>query len=143
MTRSNPWNCYRQVATQTASPGQVVLMLLDGTINFLERALQGFHLEDPAEHNATISNNILRAQAVIDELDRSLNLAEGGEFSANMRRLYHYMDRRLMESNLRKEQAGIQEVVQRLSVIRDAWRDMLQNSGQAAPSVSAPILQSA
>lgn len=137
MRPNDPWNRYRQIATQTAPPGQLVLMLFDGAIKFLERALQGFDLEDPAECNEAINNNIMRAQAIIEELDRSLNLAEGGEFSANMRRLYTYLDRRLMESNLRKEQGGLREVVDRLSVIRDAWRQMLQEVGQIAPT--APL----
>ena len=134
MRSENPWNRYRQVATQTAPPGQIVLMLFDGDINFLERALHGFDLEDPSECNQAIHNNITKAQAIIEELDRSLNIAEGGEFSANMRRLYQYMDRRLTESNLHKEQGGVREVVERLSVIRDAWRQMLQEVGQAAPA---------
>jgi flagellar secretion chaperone FliS len=124
--KRNPWACYRQVATQTASPGQLVLMLYDGTIGFLERALHGFSLEDPAELNQTVGNNVLRAQAILEELDRALDLSAGGEFAARMRGLYHYLDRRLMESNLRKEADGIREVVTRLSVIRDAWNEMLQ-----------------
>jgi len=107
-------------------------MLYDGAVGFLERALHGFSLEDPAELNQAVGNNVLRAQAILDELDRSLDLAAGGEFAVRMRGLYHYLDRRLMESNLRKESDGIREVVARLSVIRDAWNEMLQqqNSSQ-------------
>lgn len=125
MQPKNPCARYRQVATQTATPGQLVLMLYEGAIGFLERASHGFSLDDPAESNQTVSNNILRAQAVLEELDRSLNMSAGGEFAVNMRRLYLYLDRRLMESNLHKRPDGIVEVIQRLSVLRDAWREML------------------
>lgn len=142
MRRNDPWSCYRQVATTTASPGQLVLMLFDGAINFLERALRGFSLDDPAESNQAIGNNILRAQAILDELDRSLDMSGGGEFSENMRRLYIYLDRRLTESNLQKEPAGIQEVVQRLSVLREAWNQMLQQQGASIPQ-SSPALAGA
>ena len=55
----NPWQSYRQVATQTATPGQLVLMLFDGAIRFLDRALAGFDLDDPAECNSTVSNNVI------------------------------------------------------------------------------------
>mgnify|MGYP001583552604 CR=1 FL=1 len=116
---------YRQIATQTASPGQLVLMLYDGAILFLERALLGFASEDPVEFNQTINNNVQRAQEIINELDRSLNMSQGGEFSSNMRRLYDYFDRRLQQSNLGKEESGIKEVVARLTVLRDAWAEML------------------
>jgi flagellar protein FliS len=127
----NPWQSYQQVATRTASPGQLVLMLYEGAIRFLERAQTGFTLEDPVESNTTVSNNILRAQEIIRELDFSLNLDAGGELAVKLRGLYDYFDRRLMESNLRKESAGLQEVTHRLAVLRDAWAEMLQSQGAA------------
>ena len=74
MNPKNPWQSYRQVATRTASPGQLVLMLYEGAIRFLERAQAGFQLEDPVEFNTTINDNILRAQDIIRELDFSLNV---------------------------------------------------------------------
>ena len=134
MVPSNPWNSYRKVATQTASPGQLVLMLYEGAIRFLERALGGFEIEDPAQANETISNNLLRTQEIIFELNVSLNMQDGGTLAVTLRSLYHYMDRRLMESNVKKEQAGIKEVVSRLCVLRDAWSQMLQGQGVAAPA---------
>lgn len=129
MVPSNPWNSYRKVATQTASPGQLVLMLYEGAIRFLERALSGFEIDDPAKANETISNNLLRTQEILFELNVSLNMQDGGTLAATLRSLYHYMDRRLMESNMRKESEGIREVISRLCVIRDAWSQMLQGQG--------------
>ena len=111
---------------QTASPGQLVLMLYEGAIRFLEQALQGFAKEDLAESNEAIHNNLLRAQQIIHELNVSLNMKEGGEFADCMRSLYQYMDRRLMEANLNKSKVGIEEVIRRLGTLRDAWSAMLQ-----------------
>ena len=125
MSFSNPWKSYHKVATQTASPGQLVLMLYDGAIRFLDRSLAGFALDDPAEFNSSISNNILRAQAIINELNSSLDMEKGGDISVNLRQLYTYFDRRMTESNIRKEQEGIREVIERLTVLRDAWSTML------------------
>jgi flagellar protein FliS len=104
-------------------------MLYDGAIGFLERGLHGFSLEDPAEHNATVGNNILKAQAILAELNQSLDMSAGGEFAANLRGLYDYLDRRLLESNLRKEPEGIREVIRHLGIIRAAWREMLAQQG--------------
>jgi flagellar protein FliS len=130
--RNNPWQSYRQVVTQTASPGQLVLMMYDGAIRFLERALVGFANEDPAEFNQVINNNVLRAQEIINELNGSLNMRDGGDFAANMRRLYNYMDWRLQQSNNLKQEAGIREAIGRLTVLRDAWSQMLQQQAQAS-----------
>lgn len=124
--RNTPWQSYRQVAARTAPPGQLVLMLFEGAIRFLEQAKLGFANDDPLEFNLTISNNVIRAQDIINELNLSLNMQEGGAFAANQRRLYHYLDWRLQESNQHKTQAGIDESIGHLTVLRDAWAEMLR-----------------
>lgn len=133
--RVNPWQSYRQVATQTASPGQLVLMLYEGAIRFLEQSLEGFTEADPLQFNLTINNNIIKAQAIINELSVSLNMELGGEFSLRLRALYDYLDRRLQESNLTKTQSGIVEVRKHLCSLRDAWAEMLQNGPYRDPAV--------
>jgi len=114
-------------------------MLFDGAILFLERALVGFSSDDPLEHNMTVNNNILRAQAIVNELNLSLDMPRGGEFSRNMRRLYDYMDRRLHESNRQKDPGGIKEVISRLTVLRDAWAQMLQNEASNQIVTGEPL----
>jgi flagellar protein FliS len=125
----SPWNSYRQVATQTATPGQLVLMLFEGAIRFLDRAESGFALDDPAEANQTIHNNIQRTQDILHELNMALDIQGGGELAQTLRGLYEYMDRRLMECNLRKASDGLEECRRHLSTLRDAWAQMLQSPG--------------
>ena len=138
------WKSYKQVATKTAAPGQLVLMLFDGSIRFLERALTGFVLDDPAEYNSTINNNILRAQEIVYELNASLNLEQGGELAVTLRALYHYIHGRLTQSNLRKERSGIDEAIARLTVLREAWAAMLSGTGaEVAKADSLPVLAAA
>ena len=86
-SQTRAWQSYRQVATQTASPGQLVVLLYNGLIRFLEQARAGFVLEDPKEFNETINNNLQRAQAILNELNQALNMVEGGEFAQRMRSL--------------------------------------------------------
>jgi flagellar protein FliS len=126
---TNPWQSYRQVATKTATPGQLVLMLFDGALRFLDRAMVGFDLDDPLDSNLAINNNILKAQEIIRELNMSLNLDKGGEFAVTMRRLYNYYDLQLSQSNLRKDAEGVKLVIRLLTVIRDAWAEMLAGGG--------------
>ena len=129
---TNPWQSYQQVATKTAPPGQLVLMLYQGAAKFLERALTGFEMDDPAEANETINNNIIRAQEIIFELNVTLNMNEGGELAKALRSLYEYMDRRLMEANLKKEAEPLRDVLERVVVLRDAWAQMLNSQGANA-----------
>jgi len=128
MYRPDAGQSYLRVATQTVSPGQLVLMLYDGALRFLERARLGFASDDPLEFNQTIHNNLVRAQEIISELNMALNIEAGGEFASTMRRLYDYLDRRLIESNRAKKEDGIIEVIGRLTVLRDAWAEMLRKN---------------
>jgi len=129
MRAANPWKSYRETATLTAPPGQIVLMLFEGAIRSLERALPGFTNTDPAEANMIIHNNLQRAQDIVRELNGALNMEQGGEFATNMRRLYDYLERRIWESNVKKNSSGIGEAIRHLSVLRDAWATMLANQG--------------
>ena len=135
MQPENPWKAYQQITTMTAPRGQLVLMLFEGALLALERSLAGFSSSDPAEANMTIHNNLISAQKIIQALNGALNMEQGGEFAATMRRLYHYFVRRIRESNLRKQPAGVEEVIVHLTVLRDAWATMLerQNPPESQP----------
>ena len=134
---ANPWLSYRQVATKTATPGQLVLMLFDGALRFLDKALVGFDLDDPLDSNLAINNNILKAQEILRELNMSLNMEKGGEFATTMRRLYNYYDLQLSQSNLKKDPSGVELVIRLLSVIRGAWAEML--TGNSANTVDLQV----
>jgi flagellar protein FliS len=144
MPAVNPWKAYRRIATQTAPPGQLVLMLFDGALLSLERALLGFGYTDIAERNTAIHNNLQRAVDVIRELDGSLDLEAGGQLAATLRNLYRFFERRLIESNLKKSRHGIEEVIPMLKQIRDAWFQMLHSIPSADPAGSNwPVSQRA
>jgi len=139
MRAANPWKSYRETATLTAPPGQIVLMLFDGAIRCLERSLPGFTNTDPGEANTIVHNNLQRAQEIIRELNCALNMELGGEFSANMRRLYDYLERRIWESNLKKDSTGVGEAIRHLTILRDAWATMLTNQSPSAPQPGAAL----
>ena len=141
MNAAHAWKSYRQIATQTAPPGQLVLMLYEGGIRCLERALPGFDMDDPAEANMLVHNNLQRAQDIIRELNSSLNMEQGGEFSLKMRSLYDYFERRLWESDLKKDRKGVDEVIMHLNKLREAWATML--AGESIPTDAPNTLSSA
>ena len=117
---------------QTAAPGQLVLMLLEGAIRFLDKAEHGFSIEDPAEANEMINNNIQRTQDILHELNMALDMRNGGQLAQTLRDLYEYMDRLLLQSNVHKTVDGIIESRRHLGILRDAWAEMLR-SGASSP----------
>lgn len=139
MRAANPWKSYRETATLTAPPGQIVLMLFDGAIRSLERSLPGFSQADPAEANMIIHNNLQRAQQIVRELNCALDMQQGGEFAATMRRLYNYFEKRIWESNLKKNPEGVGEVIRHLTELRGAWAAMLAGQGAPLPETRAAL----
>lgn len=132
----NPWKSYRRIATQTAPPGQLILMLFDGALLSLDRALLGFDCQDIGQRNAAIHNNLRRAVDIIRELNCSLDLEAGGQLATTLRNLYSYFERRLLESNLKKSRQGIDEVLPMVQQLRDAWFQMLHGGAPATTVAS-------
>ena len=128
---------YRVNAVLTASPGQLVLMLYDGVLKALALARDAFERQpdDPRRIEA-INQQLIRAQAILAELQSGLNMEAGGEFARTMDRLYEYHSRRLLEANLRKDVQPVIEVERLVGELREAWAQMLsQSNGVALPQV--------
>jgi len=117
---------YRANAVLTASPGQLVLMLYDGALNALAIARDAFDRPpEDARRIEIINQQLLKAQAILSELQGGLNMEAGGEFARTMSRLYDYHYRRLVEANMRKQVAPVIEVERLLHELRGAWAEML------------------
>lgn len=100
-------------------------MLFDGALRFLAAAELGFKEENFARQNEQIHNNIQRTQAIITELQATLNMEKGGEFSENLYRLYDFMQEHLNQANREKNLGKIKTVSGFIQDIRDAWAQML------------------
>jgi flagellar protein FliS len=113
----NAYQTYRQTQTQTAAPGELVVMLYRGAARFVGSAVEAIEAGDvPTAHN-----QLLRAQAVISELLETLDLERGGELARNLTQIYEYMNFRLVEANLRKDPKPAREVERLLRELLPAW----------------------
>lgn len=126
MVASGYARTYRTNAVLTASPGQLVLMLYDGVLKALAIARDAFTAPaDDPRRIQTINEQLLKAQAILNELQGGLNMEAGGEFARTMHRLYDYHNRRLLEANVRKQVEPVIEVEKLVRELRDAWAQML------------------
>jgi flagellar protein FliS len=133
---------YRQNSVQTASPSQLILMLFDGALRFMNGALQGFEYAEVVERNQIVHINLTKTQAIINELQNSLNLEKGGEFARTMYNLYDYMRDQIRQANTRKQAAPVQIVADLLTEIRNAWSTML-TQGDDQATTAAPWVATA
>ena len=110
-------NQYQTAATDTAGPAQLVLMLYDGALVRLEIAGESIGAGDlDGAHTA-----IIKAQAIVDELNVTLDVDKGGKVAANLRDLYLYCSSRLIDANIAKDAGIVTEVAGILQGLRDAW----------------------
>lgn len=142
MNSANKLNAYRVNAVNTASSENLVVMLYDGAIRFLGQAVRAFDHDDPLDFNLTVHTNITKTQAIIRELSRSLDVEKAGELGSSLVSLYDYFDTRLQDANIRKDRAIIEEVIERISELRDAWNESLNQTDQGAlPAAGATPAQ--
>jgi flagellar secretion chaperone FliS len=123
----NGYQAYRQTQAQTAAPGELVVMLYRGALRFISGAIQSIESQDiQAAHTA-----LVRAQAIISELSETLDLTRGGEIASNLQAIYNYLNRRLVEANLKKDVAIAREVEGLLRELLPAWEQAArQTSGR-------------
>jgi flagellar secretion chaperone FliS len=124
MSVRNPYQSYQQNAINTASPGELTLMLYNGCLKFIHIAKTAI-----AEKNIELKNtNIQKAQKIIQELMVTLNPEL--EVSKSMMPLYDYVYRRLIEANIKSDVAILEEVEEFVTDFRDTWKQVIQINRQ-------------
>jgi len=119
---------YKEVEIETASGLKLVVMLYAGAIKFLNIAKEAIYQKKLDVAN----NNIIKAQDIITELMISLNF-EAGDIAHNLYSLYIYMNRRLLEANIEKNAEIINEVIKLLTILKEAWDELLKNQKEIKP----------
>ena len=113
------YQAYQTNAIHTASPEQLVVMLYDGCLRFLRRA------EAAAENNQrpAITDGVARATAIIMELNATLDLERGGEIAGNLRSLYFFLHRHLLEASREGSADKIRHAIGLVGDLRDAFAE--------------------
>jgi flagellar secretion chaperone FliS len=119
LSRPNPLQSYRETQIKTANQGRLIVMLYDAALRSITRGAEalGRGVRGYEAANAAI----LRAQDVVGELTVSLDLERGGEIARNLLGLYTFVNRQLMEANLRKDGAPLEVARKLLAELREAW----------------------
>ena len=120
----NPYQTYSNNAVTTASPGELTLMLYNGCLKFINQAKQAV-----ADGNIEAKNtSIQKAQAIIQELMVTLNMEMA--VSENLMSLYDYLNRRLVEANIKNDTVILEEVEGFVTEFRDTWKEVIQKNRQ-------------
>jgi flagellar protein FliS len=123
----DPLNAYRETQIKTANQIRLVVMLYDGAIRHINLALDAF--ADGHRRYDEVNNHVIAAQDILSELTASLDFEKGGEMAQNLFSLYSFMNRQLLDSNLKKDPAPLSEVKKLLGELREAWEELSTRKG--------------
>ncbi|MEZ4354571.1 MAG: flagellar export chaperone FliS [Myxococcota bacterium] len=108
---------YREMEIRTATPEMVIVKLYEGALRNI-RAARGHQESGQIAGRATA---IAKALAIVNELQHSLNLEQGGAIARNLDALYFYVTDRLLEANVRGTVQPLDEASGVLSTLNEAW----------------------
>ena len=117
------------VAVETASPHRLILMLFDGAIAAVSLARIHMNAGDIEQKGLSISKAI---SLISSGLHASLDMESGGELAGRLAALYEYMGQRLLFANINNSVAALDEVMELLSSLREAWAEIAPDKQQAA-----------
>ncbi|WP_106588174.1 flagellar export chaperone FliS [Salsuginibacillus halophilus] len=121
---ANQQNVYKQNSAQTASPGELTLMLYNGCLKFISQAKTAMDENRIQDRNTALK----KAQAIVSELMVTLKVED--ETSENMMRLYDYINNRLVRANIKNDKDILEEAEQMVIQFRNTWKQVIQAERQ-------------
>lgn len=111
---------YQKSAVNGASPLQLIIMLYDGALKFMQSGKAAM-----AEGNRDAQNaSLQKAQKVLMELMSCLDMKQGGEIAKNLLSLYSYVLNELVMANMADDPDGVDRGIKVLTDLRESWREI-------------------
>ena len=111
----NPYQKYQQQSVMTMTQGEMLTKLYDEIIKQLSAAEQFITEENPEEANKALQ----KAQRILAHLQVTLDTKY--EVSESLNALYDYFIWRIIDANLHKDVAPIEEVLPMITDLRDTF----------------------
>ena len=112
---------YKRINTESAlegaSPHQLIQMLLNGALDRLSQAKGAMARNDVAQKGVMIG----KAVSILGGLQDSLDASADEQITGNLDSLYDYMQRRLLEADVKNDPDLLDEVSDLLLTIKDGW----------------------
>ena len=133
MAYNNPYNAYQKTGISTASQGKLVVLLYEGAVKQLALASSLFEPDGTmkAKNIEAYGKAVSKAQAIISELEVSLDMEKGGEISKNLMSLYVFFNEQLMSATINREKSKIDTVHKMVKDLCESWQKI-------ASTVNAP-----
>ncbi|MDQ2840784.1 MAG: flagellar export chaperone FliS [Acidobacteriota bacterium] len=118
MSFSDPYQAYVEGSVFSGNPLSMVIALYEGTIKSIGKARQCLATGDVWGRSKAVNDGI----KLLTELLVSLDHKEGGEISANLKRIYSYLQCRLLDAHAQRAEEPFIEAERLLSTMLEGWR---------------------
>jgi len=142
MGYQNAYAAYQKTNVNTASQGRLVVLLYEGAVKHLKAALNLFDANDKLKAGdiEQFGIHLQKTQAIITELQVSLDMEKGGDISRNLMSLYVYFNEELMDATISHNREKIQFVLSKVDELADAWRTIANSTANAPAAKVASTL---
>ncbi len=130
MSANDPVQAYKEIQITTANQIKLIVMLYDGAIRKIGLAQACFN--EGHKRYDEINAHLRSAQDIVSELMSSLDFEKGGTLARNLFSIYSYLNRQLLQANLKKDPKPLAEVRKLLTDLRDAWEEISTKKGLEA-----------
>ncbi|WP_164668088.1 flagellar export chaperone FliS [Virgibacillus doumboii] len=133
MSVNKHYQAYQNNSVNTASGGELTLMLYNGCIKFIKQAMKDMQNQSHEAKNT----NIQKAQNIIREL--MLTLDPKVEISQQIMPLYEYILHQLQEGNIKNDVAILEEALGYVIEFRDTWKEVIKQTRQTQYAQGARV----
>lgn len=133
---------YQTANVRTASQGQLVVLLYEGAVKELTSAASLFNDDGKidAPNIEKFGNCIQKSQAIITELEVSLDMEKGGNVAQNLMALYAYFNSELLSAGINLDKAKVTFVSNMMSELLSSWRQIAASTANVPVAEVAPVL---
>ncbi|MCK9170330.1 MAG: flagellar export chaperone FliS [Treponema sp.] len=139
MGLNQAYNAYKSTNVRTASQGHLVVLLYEEAVRQLTTASGLFETDETisAQHIELFNKCLQKSQAIITELQVSLNMEKGGEIARNLMSLYVYFNNELMSANINHNKEKVDFILTMMKQLTDSWRQVASSTANA-PAAAVP-----
>jgi flagellar secretion chaperone FliS len=113
------YQAYHHNAVATAAPEKLVVMLFDGALRFSRRAVAAYE----AGQRPQATQAIGRVTSIVNELNATLDLEAGGDIARNLRSIYGFVNRHLVEAVREADPNRVLQASRLLAELREAFAE--------------------
>lgn len=115
MINRNPYSNYKEQSLSTMTQGEMLKTLYDGLLKQIVQSKYAFEKNNLEEVNLKLQ----KSQLILKHLRNTLDFTY--DISKNLDSLYEYCSHLLIEANIKKETAHLDEVIKIITSLRDAY----------------------